>query len=46
MEIFGIKFIGINAENGQKLLLTVLFIIGILLVRFSSAGDCQFDFKP
>ena len=31
MEIFGIKFIGINAENGQKLLLTVLFIVGILL---------------
>ena len=31
MEIFGIKFIGINAENGQKLLLTILFIIGILL---------------
>ncbi len=31
MEIFGIKFIGINAENGQKLILTVLFIIGILL---------------
>ena len=34
MEIFGIKFIGINAENGQKLLLTVLFIIGILLFGF------------
>ncbi len=31
MEIFGIRFIGINAENGQKLFLTVLFIIGILL---------------
>lgn len=31
MEIFGIKFIGINEENGQKLLLTVLFIVGILL---------------
>ncbi len=31
MEIFGIKFIGINAENGQKLFLTVIFIVGILL---------------
>lgn len=31
MEIFGIRLIGINSENGQKLLLTVLFIIGILL---------------
>ncbi len=34
MEIFGIKFIGINAESGQKLLLTVLFTIGILLLGF------------
>ena len=34
MEIFGIKFIGIDAENGQKLLLTVLFILGILLIGF------------
>lgn len=31
MEIFGIKFIGINAENAQKLLLTALFIIGIVV---------------
>ncbi len=31
MELYGIRFIGINAENGQKLLLTVLFIIGILI---------------
>ncbi len=38
MEIFGIKFIGINAENGQKLLLTVLFIIGILLLGFLLRG--------
>lgn len=35
MEIFGIRFIGINTENGQKLLLTVLFIIGILLFGFA-----------
>ena len=32
MEIFGIKFIGINAQNGHKLLLSVLFIFGILLI--------------
>jgi len=31
MEFFGIRFIGINQENGQKLLLTILFILGILL---------------
>ncbi|CAN5136933.1 mechanosensitive ion channel [soil metagenome] len=35
MEIFGIRFIGINAENGQKLLLTILFVIGILLFGFA-----------
>jgi small-conductance mechanosensitive channel len=31
MEIFGIKFIGANAENGQKLLLTFVAILVILL---------------
>ena len=31
MEIFGIRFIGINPENGNKLLLTVIFVLGILL---------------
>lgn len=31
MEIFGIKFIGANAENGQKLLLTLVAILVILL---------------
>ncbi|MGI8545163.1 MAG: mechanosensitive ion channel family protein [Aridibacter sp.] len=31
MEIFGIKFIGANAENGQKLLLTIASILVILL---------------
>ena len=32
MEFFGVKFIGVNAENGRKLLLTVVFIVAILLV--------------
>lgn len=34
MEIFGIRFIGVNDENGQKLLLTVILIFGILLVGY------------
>ncbi|MGI9035630.1 MAG: mechanosensitive ion channel family protein [Pyrinomonadaceae bacterium] len=38
MEIFGIKFIGINADNGRKLLLSILFIFGILLVGFLLRG--------
>lgn len=34
MEIFGIRFIGLNAENGRKLLLTVAFIVVFLILRF------------
>ncbi len=34
MEIFGIRFIGANAENGQKLLLTISAIIIILLLGY------------
>ena len=34
MEIFGIKFIGANAENGQKLILTILAIFSILLIGY------------
>lgn len=33
MEIFGIRLIGINPENGQKLLLTIVFILIIFLLR-------------
>ncbi len=33
MELFGIRFVGINAENGQKLLLTIALIVIILLLR-------------
>lgn len=35
MEMFGIRLVGVNAETGQKLLLTVAFIIGVFLVRAS-----------
>ncbi len=34
MEFFGVKFIGVNAENGRKLLLTVAFVLAVLLVGF------------
>jgi small-conductance mechanosensitive channel len=34
MELFGIRLVGINAVNGQKLLLTVLFIAIILGLRY------------
>jgi small-conductance mechanosensitive channel len=33
MELGGIRLIGINVENGQKLLLTIGFIVAILLLR-------------
>ena len=32
MEIFGIRLVGINAENGQKLLATLLFVVVIMLL--------------
>lgn len=33
MELFGIRFVGFNAENGQKLLLTIILVIIILLLQ-------------
>lgn len=33
MELLGIRLVGINAENGQKLLLTGLFLLFIFLIR-------------
>jgi len=33
MEMFGVRFVGVNDETGQKLLLTIAFILGILLLR-------------
>ena len=38
MEMFGIRLVGVNAETGQKLLLTMAFILGILLLRASIVG--------
>ena len=38
MEIFGINWVGINAENGRKLLLSVIFIVTVLLVSAGLRG--------
>lgn len=38
MEPFGIRLVGVNEETGQKLLLTILFILGILLLRALIVG--------
>ena len=35
MEIFGIRLVGINAENGQKLLLTLAFIAIVIIIHRS-----------
>ncbi|HEV2528791.1 MAG TPA: mechanosensitive ion channel domain-containing protein [Thermomicrobiales bacterium] len=33
MELFGIRLVGINVENGQKLILTLILVVALLLVR-------------
>ncbi len=33
MRLFGIRFVGFNAENGQKLLLTIAFLVVVFLIR-------------
>src|SRR3954469_21999643 len=38
MEMFGIRFVGVNEENAQKLLLTIAFVLGILLLRATVVG--------
>jgi small-conductance mechanosensitive channel len=38
MEMFGIRLVGVNEENGQKLVLTVALIVGILLLRAAIVG--------
>ena len=35
MELFGIRFVGINAENGQKVLLTIVLVLVVFLMRRS-----------
>lgn len=38
VEIFGIKFVGVNPENGQKLILTLAAIAVFLLLRWTLRG--------
>ncbi len=33
MRLFGIRFVGFNAENGQKLLLTIAFLVLVFVLR-------------
>ena len=46
MEIFGIKLIGINGENGQKLLLTLLLVAAIFALRYGLRLVARLVFKP
>jgi hypothetical protein len=34
LEIFGIKFVGLSAESGRKLLLTLAFVAAVIILRF------------
>ena len=34
MEFYGIRFVGLNPENGRKLLLTLALIVVVMLVRW------------
>ena len=38
MKLLGIRFVGVNAQNGEKLLLTIALIVGILLLRAAIVG--------
>ena len=39
MNLFGIKFIGLNAENGRKLLLTLAFILAVVAAALAPARN-------
>ena len=41
MEVFGIRLMGISAQNGEKLLFTLIFILLILLIRFLLVSAAQ-----
>jgi small-conductance mechanosensitive channel len=38
MEVFGIRLVGVTGENGRKLLLTLIFILLLLALRFLMSG--------
>lgn len=38
MEFFGIKLLGFNEENGQKLLLSIVMVSGIFLIKWILSG--------
>jgi small-conductance mechanosensitive channel len=45
MQFFGIKLVGINAENGHKLILTVGFILSILFLKFLIAKGLNYLYR-
>ncbi|HZQ62125.1 MAG TPA: mechanosensitive ion channel domain-containing protein [Casimicrobiaceae bacterium] len=36
MEFLGIKWLGVTSENAEKLLVSIIFIVGVLLVRLAA----------
>src|SRR3712207_6176217 len=45
MDFFGIRLIGLNAENGRKLLLTFGFIAVFLILRYGVTALAQLAMK-
>ncbi|WP_434150392.1 mechanosensitive ion channel family protein [Methylocaldum gracile subsp. desertum] len=45
VEIFGIRLVGINAENGKKLLMSLLLIAMIFLLRWAIRQGSKFIFR-
>lgn len=45
MELFGIRLVGINAENGQKLLMTFLLIGAVLIVKSLIAKGLRYLYR-
>src|SRR5215468_3588193 len=42
MELFGVKLLGLSAETLRKAILTIVFIVGILILRFLLGWVAQF----
>lgn len=45
MELFGVKFVGFNEANGQKLLLTFIFVVSALIIKSIIRFFLQKTFK-
>ncbi|HET7369609.1 MAG TPA: mechanosensitive ion channel domain-containing protein [Gammaproteobacteria bacterium] len=38
MDVFGVKLVGVNAESGTKLLMSIAFIVALLIIRWLLAA--------